>query len=444
MPTESAPAAPAPRRRTGLGLTPGERRSFTVLTTSKFVGNMGLRLVYPFNSDIAAGLGTSLTSVGAVLGTAELTGLASGAIGRDLDRGRYRRWALAGISAVAVGGLLMGVGGTLWALGIGFAAVVFGVATVTTSAHTWIGAHVPAGARGRAMGVYETSWAFALLVGAPIAGALIAWWAWWTPFTLIGLVAVAVAAAVARHVPPPPAPATAGHGAGAGAGHAEAPGVPGAGPGGARRAVMGAVRSFGVDAWCVFATSQLLTIGAVMSFATYGAWLKDRHGFSTGSVAALTLALGGVELLGSGGVAVFGDRAGLRRSVVGGSLVMAVAAVGMALAVSGSTPLAVATTVVLFLGFEFAFVANLTLVSGTGGAARGVFVGLNHTFTTAWRGIAAAAGTAIYERWSMLPVTVATVAMAIAASVAAAAGRPRPAVTAGSDAGPSSGSDAAG
>lgn len=426
MPSDHDVTDPPARPAGALGLTPGQRRTFTVLTTSKFVGNMGLRLVYPFNSDIAAGLGTSLTSVGAVLGTAELTGLASGAIGRDLDRGRYRRWAMIGIAAVAVGGLLMGVGGGLWALGIGFAAVVFGVATVTTAAHTWIGTNVAAGARGRVMGLYETSWAFALLIGAPVAGALIAWWAWWTPFALIGLVAIGVGVAVARHVPPPATPA--------GAGHADAHGAHGAhGAGGARRAVMRAVRSFGADAWCVFATSQLLTIGAVISFSTYGAWLKDRHGFSTASVAALTLALGGVELLGSGGVAVFGDRAGLRRSVVGGSLVMAVAAAGMALAVTGSTPLAVGATVVLFLGFEFAFVANLTLVSGTGGAARGVFVGLNHTFTTAWRGIAAAAGTAIYERWSMGPVAVATVAMAIGASLAAAAGRPRPAASAGSD-----------
>ncbi len=44
------------------------------MSAAKFVGNMGMRLAYPFNSDIAAGLGTSLSSVGATLGAAELTG----------------------------------------------------------------------------------------------------------------------------------------------------------------------------------------------------------------------------------------------------------------------------------------------------------------------------------------------------------------------------------
>ncbi len=115
---------------------------------------------------------------------------------------------------------------------------------------------------------------------------------------------------------------------------------------------------------------------------------------------------------------MFGDRAGLRRSVIAGACLMAAAAAGMAAAASGLTPLGVVSTVVLFLGFEFAFVANLTLVSGVGGQARGAFVGLHHTVSTGCRGLAAAVGTATYDRWSMRPVALATVALAVAAALA--------------------------
>ncbi len=170
-----------------------------------------------------------------------------------------------------MGALLIGVSGQLWGLGLAFAAIVFGVATVTTSAHTWIGANVADGARGRVMGLYETTWAVALLVGAPLAGLLIAAWSWWTPFALVGVLGVGTTVLAARHVP---GRARAGE-------HGEA-----------RVPFRMALRSFGLPAWSVFVTSQLLTLGAVMSFSTYGAWLKDRHGFSTASVAALTFALG--------------------------------------------------------------------------------------------------------------------------------------------------------
>lgn len=379
-------------------LTPAEQRTFVVFTAAKFVGNMGLRLVYPFNTDIAAGLGVSLSTVGAALGAGELTGLASGVVGRDLDRGRFRRWALVACASIAVGGLAMGIGERVIVFAVAFAAVVFGVATITTTAHTWIGAHVPTSKRGRVMGIYETSWAFALLIGAPMAGALIAWLWWWTPFAAVGLAAAVVLGAVVAVVP--------GRDVSSGRHSPEVP-------------LREALTSFTRRAWLVLLTGIVLTLGAVSSFATFGAWLKDRHGFTTGSVAALTLALGVAELLGSGGVAVFGDRIGPGRAAIAGSGVMALGAVGMVIGLDGPTALAVMSVVVLFLGFEFAFVANLTSVSGAGGAVGGAFVGLNHTLTTACRAAAAAAGTASYERWSMRPVAAFTLAAAVVAIAAA-------------------------
>jgi predicted MFS family arabinose efflux permease len=389
------------------------RRAFAVLAVAKFIANMALRLAYPFNTDVARGLGVSLSSVGAALGVGELAGLASGAVGRDLDRGTYRRWVVVGALAVGVGGIGMAlahaVGGSI-VFGVAFAAIVFGVSATTTAAHTWIGTHVEAGRRGRMMGIYETSWAFALLIGAPVAGALIAWVVWWAPFAGIGAAALGVAVAARRTVADDP--------------H--------------RRAASATVRrarpGHPLSSWLLLVTGVLLTLGAISSFATFGAWLKDRHGFTTGSVAVLTLALGVVELAGSGGIALAGDRIGLGRAVVGGSLVMSGAAISMT--VGGNTLVvpAVAGVVMLFAGFEFAFVANLTRVSGAAGHQGGSFVGLNGTMMTASRAVAAAAATAAYDRWSMRPVAVFTVVAGLAAAAATVASTAGP--TAAPTAGP--------
>jgi MFS transporter, DHA1 family, inner membrane transport protein len=302
--------------------------------------------------------------------------------------------------------MTLGLGGNLVVFAVAFALISLGVSVITTVGHNWIGSEIPASERGRIMGFFETSWAFALLIGAPIAGLLIRGFEWWTPFALIGAIAALLTVQVARVIPARTASAAA--------------------PVEATRSPRPSLRGFGRHAWLVLLTGLVLAFGAVITFASFGAWLKDSYGFTTATVAGLSFALGVAELAGSGGVAVLGDRLGLHRSVVVGAVVMAVAAVGvLAAAMTSRTSLLaqilVATAAAgVFLGFEFAFVANLTLVSsesGLDGDRRGAFIGMDHALSTAMRAFSAVFGTAVYDRWSMRPIAVATLASACVAVI---------------------------
>lgn len=377
---------------------PSIRRPLTWLTIAKFLVNMALRLVYPFNTDIAKGLGVSLDRVGRMQGLGELTGLVSVGIGHQLDRGYYARWVTFGVGGAGVGALLLGVGGRLWVFGLGFALIACGVAVMTTSAHTWIGETVPYVERGRVVGIYEASWAVALLVGAPAAGVLIDHGSWWWPFAVIGVLVLVALPFVSRSLPRP---------ARARSFSESGTSAPGAMPG-----VSPSKIDWNRRVYASLSASSLLTLGAVVIFASYGAWLKDRHGFTTASVSALTLGLGVVELVGSGSVALFVDHIGKRRSVAAGAGLMAVAAVCVMAA--GNTRWLASVGIVLFFGgFEFAYVSQISINSEVGGAARGRVIAVNAAIVTIARAVGAALGTWLYVHSGMVAVAIVSVSCAL-------------------------------
>ena len=365
----------------------------------KFVVNMALRLAYPFNTDIAKGLGVSLDRVGRVQGIGELTGLVSAGIGHQLDRGLFRRWVVIGVAAAGFGSLAMGLGGRLWVFGVCFALVAGGVAVMTTAAQTWIGATVPYTERGRVIGIYEASWAVALLVGAPVAGVLIDRGSWWWPFAGIGVVALALVPFVRSSMNVP---------------RAASPGSAGQAPHPQRPPRVRWTRPVVL----AIATSSLLTLGAVVVFASYGAFLKDEHRFTTAKLSALTLGLGVVELVGSGSIAAFSDRIGKRRSVAFGSSLMAVCALVLMTARS-STPVSAAAIVVFFGAFEFGYVAQISVNSEVGGDARGRVMAINGGIVTIGRAVGAALGTWLYVRSGIVAVSMVSVVCATMAVVAA-------------------------
>src|SRR5690606_29281989 len=70
---------------------------------------------------------------------------------------------------------------------IGFTLLVIGVGNLTVAGHAWIGHRVPYAARSRAIGIFETSWAISLLVGAPILAVLIEVFGWRGPYVALAI-----------------------------------------------------------------------------------------------------------------------------------------------------------------------------------------------------------------------------------------------------------------
>jgi MFS transporter, DHA1 family, inner membrane transport protein len=362
----------------------------TTVTVAKTLTTVALRMPYVFLSTIARGLNTSVGHLGGLFGLAELVGLAVFLIGRSIDRGSYRIWLLSGLASITAGLTLMTVSLTAPHFALGFAGVTLGVAVYTAAGHSWIGHEVPFERRGRFIGLFETSWAMGLLLGAPAVGLLIAATNWRTPWGVIALGFVPLGYGVIRAFPP-------------------------------RRVndeANGNRPSFHFDqaVLLTLATAFLASFGASGIFATYGAWLADRFGLSVRTIGLLSIAIGGAELVASTSTVRFSDHWGTSRSAIRGFALMTVGAFAVAVT-PGVSALGVAALVLVFLGFEFGFICVLSIVTEVGGDNRGTVVTVNAAFMTIARAASAALGTKIYADRGMPASAAMTMACGVTAVV---------------------------
>jgi predicted MFS family arabinose efflux permease len=365
---------------------PSVRRQLLVMTAAKSVSNTALRWVGPFLPTLERAFGTTTGTLTGIMGFAELGGLSTGLTGPAIDRGHQRTVFLAGLGAVAASSAIA-LGGTVTTFAISFVILVIGVGNLTVAGHAWIGDHVPFAARSRAIGVFETSWAVALLVGAPLLALLIHWVGWRGPYValLIGaMVATLVAGLVIK------------------AGNR----LP--------RSAEAVVQRLPQSAWSPMLTTAAFAAAGLSVFIVSGVWLDDAHGVSTGGLGLIAAGFGAVELCASGSVALFADRVGARRSVIGGLLVLGC---GLAvMATSGpSRALAVGGLVVFLAGFEFGLVASLTMVTEAAPDGRGRAIGLASMLATLSRAVAVVASGQLYEAFGMTgPMTLSAIAGGLA------------------------------
>lgn len=362
----------------------------TILTSAKVVSNTALRWVGPFLPTLERAFSTTTGALTGVMGISELGGLSTLATGRLLDRGGERRMFALGLGAVSVSSLIA-LYGTLTSFAISFAVLIVGVSNLTVAGHAWIGHRVHFAARGRAIGLFETSWAIALLGGAPLLALLIRWFGWRGPYVALAIGAALAALAVIVLVSPGPRV------------HDESSATNARLP-----------RS----AWPPMLTAAFTAAAGLGMFVVSGAWLDDAHGVSTGGLGVIAGAFGLVELVASSSVAGFGDRIGSRRSVLVG---LAVLGVGLAaILLSGaSRSFAIAGLLIYLAGFEFAFVSALTLVTEAAPLARGRAIGVSNAIGTVARAAAVIASGQLYESFGMTGSLTMTGAAALVAALLA-------------------------
>lgn len=348
----------APAAGATVGQHGGRGRQLVVLTASKWISNVAYRWISVFLPTLVRAFGTTTGTLTTIMGLAELGGFTTSVTGRWLDRGHERRIFLAGTLAVAASAVVA-LGGSTLTFAVGFVVLVIGVGNLTVAGHAWIAHRYEFTARGRAIGTFETSWAFALLLGAPVLAGLIDGVGWRGPFVALAAASLLGATAVRLLVP---------------AGRpVAAVDVPPAEPL-PRRAYVPMIGS---------AATAAAGLGM---FVVSGAWLDERYGVSTGGLGAVAAMSGAVELVSSAGVAAVSDRVGARRSVVAGLCVLGVGATVMATAGDSRTQ-AIAGLLVFLAGFEYGFVSSLTLVSEAAPASRGRAIGVSNALGTVARAV---------------------------------------------------------
>ena len=284
---------------------------------------------------------------------------------------------------------LVALVGTVPSFAVSFVLLILGVGNLTVAGHTWIGNRVDFSARGRSIGVFETSWAIALLVGAPLVALLIHAFGWRGPYVALAIGSFVAAAAVLAFVAP-------------GTPHPTSARITRAAP-------------LPRSAWFPMLASAATAAAGLGTFVVSGAWLDDAYGVSTGGLGVIAAGFGAIELASSTGVAVIGDRVGSRRSVLVGLGVL-LAGLGVMSTADASRTIAIVGLLVFLAGFEFAFVSSLTLVTEAAPLARGRAIGISNACGTIARATAVVASGQLYEAFGMSG-TIVLAAMAASAAI---------------------------
>lgn len=370
------------------------RATLAFLVGSRLVLNTAHRFAYPFLPAISRGLGVTLTQGGWLLSARSLAGLATPLVVATAGRHEGRRRLLTlGLVLFTLGAVVTAASGVYAGAIVGFA--LFGLAKplFDISGQALIADRTAYHRRGRYIALFETTWALALLVGAPAAGWLISRSGWRAPFWAIAaLTAVALAA-----LP----------------GVIERDHVPGdeAAPGRLRLDRSGML---------LLSAVFLLMFAAEVSFVVFGAWLEDRFGFSLVALGGAATAVAVAELAAETASFGFTDRLGPRRSALAGIAICiaAFAALGPA---SGRLAWGMTALVAAYFGFEFGIVSALPLATELAPTARARFLALLVVALSASRAIAAAVGPALFS-WKGLAANSTASSIAAALALAAVAG----------------------
>ncbi len=341
----------------------------TRLTLARFISNTALRFAIPFLGVIRRSLGVSLSTMGLATSMGDFTGLLGPVVGHQLDRRSRRTTLTLTLGGVAMGAALAASARSIVALSVGFVVLALSKLMFDNSMNSWITERTDYGNRARVVGITETAWAGATLIGIPILAVVAYFTSWRVGYVVLVVVLVAMALHLHRALP------------------ADRP---------AARDGSSAPLAWSRTAVAGFSSFAAIMAAGNCMFVAFGSWLKDAFGFSTLGLGAVSILLGGAELAASTSTVRFTDKWGKRRSVRLGTGLMIPTA--MALGLVGHVSVAgLGLLVLFFLGFEFAIVSYIPLVPSlqpsNPGAAFGIAVGLG----TVGRGATAIASTRLYS-----------------------------------------------
>ncbi|RZV45611.1 MAG: MFS transporter [Acidimicrobiales bacterium] len=369
------------------------------ITFSKGVVNTAFRWLPFFLPTLAIAFDASTATLALLLGIAEACGLTTAFVGRWLDAGHERRVIIISMMGIVVSSSLALVG-SIWFFAAGV--VVLGAASgqVTTAGHAWISARVHFDRRARFIGLFEVSWASALLVGVPLIAILISVFGWRGPFVAVALAAFVAAMLVGR--------------------------IDDGERSADRRPAPEPKVKITPDAWLMIGASSMTALMGLTMIAIVGTWLDEVLGVSTGGIGLVAIAFGVAELIASTSSSAFADRLGKRRTML---FSVSSTLLGLAIIASAGTSLLVgaAGLFVFFVGFEYSIVTSFSLVSEAMPTARGQALAAGHALSTVSRGAGVAAAGVLYETFGVDgPIGLSVIGAVITLSLLMAVGRRRP------------------
>ena len=354
------------------------------------------RMVYPFLSVFARGLGVDVIMLSYVVTLRWVGGMFAPLLGSIADQRGRRFGMLTGILLFIVGMSLMAIYPSFLTFG---AALLLGILSnifFYPSMQAYFGDRVPYEKRGTALAVTEASWSLAFIAGVPLMGWLIARDGWNAPFPLLaglGLVMFAIIWWIVPRNDHPQQTATSLKNV-----RAVLTNVP-------------ALAGISIALWASAANEMVNLI--------FGVWLEDSFGLKIAALAGASAIIGLSELSGEGLVALTTDRLGKPRALTLGLIGNILAS--LLLPIVGRTEVGALVGLFLFyITFEYVLVSHIPLMTEVMPNARATLLSFNAMGHSLGRVIGALVATFIYQTFGFFPVALTAILFNVFALLALA------------------------
>ena len=342
-------------------------------TLIRAVLNTAYRMIYPFLSVFARGLGVDISVISGLVANRAIVGAMTPFLFPFIET-RGRRFGMSlglGLFVLAMG--IVALFPSITTLGVALILAMVGKSTFDPSMTSYIADHVAYEKRGAAIAFSEFAWSLAFIVGIPLVGWLIARSEWSAPFWALGILGLVALAFILLSLRDSIKPAP----------HADG--------------VFGSVKQILASPVVLIAFS----IGASMCSANemvnlmFGVWLEDSFKLQIAALAGASAVIGLSELGGEGLVALFVDRIGKVRATGLGIIINSIAAI--LLPIIGRTEFgALIGLFFFFIAFEFTIVSIIPLNSEVMPSARATALALAGSANFIGRAIGATLAPKLY------------------------------------------------
>ena len=316
--------------------------------------NTAHRMVYPFISIFARGLGVDFSTMSLLMTARSLVGATSPLLAPLADR-RGRRFGMAfGMLIFTLGMGLVAVFPNVWTLGTALILAVVGKYLFDPSMQAYFGDRVPYARRGTALAVTEVAWSLSFILGVPAMGFLISKFGWSAPFPILAVLGLLVFAIVLRIVPhsDPHHKRTSDSRAGYLAVFSSIP----------------ALAGISIGLWASAANELVNMI--------FGVWLEDSFGLKIAALAGASAVIGLSELSGEGLVAFTTDRLGKPLALTIGLVCNALASILLPF-IGHTQGGALAGLFLFYISFEYVMVSHIPLMTELVPSARATILSMN-------------------------------------------------------------------
>ncbi len=357
---------------------PKLRTQIVIVALVRIILNTMHRLVYPFLSIFARGLGVDVTAISLALAGRNLVGI-FGPIFAPVSDSRGRKFGmLTGIVAFTVGVGLVAVYPSLLTFSAALILAILSKTLFDPSVQAYFGDRVAYEQRGTAIAVTEMAWSVAFIAGVPAMGFLIARFGWSAPFPVLAVLGIGMFAVIWWMIPQDRATQGGSFAAGRSSSNL--------------RAVLTSVPALAGISIALWASTANEMVNLI-----FGVWLADSFGLQIAALAGASAVIGLAELSGEGLVALATDRIGKPRAVALGLAGNILACI--LLPFIGRTQFGALLGLFLFyISFEYMVVSQLPMMTEAVPRARATVMALNLVGFGIGRSLGALLSSFIYVR----------------------------------------------